>query len=93
MRTEQPAICYSCGADVEDGPRFGAEATCDACRRIMAPDHWRAVYGMSAPFTFEQDGSWFVCAWHPGFNRDHPANRNASHGICPSCIEREGWPT
>lgn len=32
-RRSEPATCYTCGADVEDGPRFGAEATCDACRR------------------------------------------------------------
>lgn len=33
MKRERPATCYTCGDDVEDGPRFGAEATCDACRR------------------------------------------------------------
>ena len=32
-RREPPALCYSCGADVPDTPRFGAEATCDECRR------------------------------------------------------------
>lgn len=40
----RPATCYTCGADVEDGPRFGAEATCDACRRR----------GPVAVFAFEQ---------------------------------------
>jgi hypothetical protein len=34
MRTDtRPATCYTCGSDVEPGPRFGAEATCDSCRR------------------------------------------------------------
>lgn len=32
-RRDPPAVCYTCGNDVEDGPRFGAEATCDECRR------------------------------------------------------------
>lgn len=32
-RREEPAICYRCGADVEDGQRFGREATCDDCAR------------------------------------------------------------
>lgn len=45
MRTDtRPAICYACGSDVEPGPRFGAEATCDACRRA----------GPVAVFAFEQ---------------------------------------
>jgi hypothetical protein len=32
-RREPPAVCYHCGGDVEDTPRFGNEATCDDCAR------------------------------------------------------------
>ena len=32
-RREPPAVCYTCGADVPDGPRFGREAMCDDCAR------------------------------------------------------------
>jgi len=93
MRTEQPAICYQCGSDVEDGPRFGAEATCDACRRTVGqPDPWVLVYGSPAPVSFVgEDGRMQICAWHDGFDKTHPANINASHGLCPACREPEGW--
>lgn len=30
---QPPAVCYTCGADVPETPRFGNEATCDACAR------------------------------------------------------------
>lgn len=36
-RREPPAVCYRCGGDVEEGPRFGAEACCDDCRRTELP--------------------------------------------------------
>jgi hypothetical protein len=32
-RREPPAVCYTCGADVPETPRFGNEATCDDCMR------------------------------------------------------------
>lgn len=87
----RPATCYQCGGLVPDGPRFGAEATCDACRRTVGqPDPWVMVYGTPAPFKFYQDGQWFICAWHPGFDKLHPANRDASHGLCPDCSGRLG---
>lgn len=39
-RREPPAVCYRCGGDVEEGPRFGAEAVCDDCRRREPVDPW-----------------------------------------------------
>lgn len=46
--SERPATCYACGADVEPGPRFGAEAMCDACRRnppLVSVCSWCDPYG------------------------------------------------
>lgn len=33
MKAEPPAVCYACGADVPEEPRFSNEATCDDCMR------------------------------------------------------------
>lgn len=33
MSKQPPAVCYTCGADVPDTPRFGNEAMCDECAR------------------------------------------------------------
>jgi hypothetical protein len=41
-----------------------------------------------APFWFQRDGAEHICAWHPGFDRTHPANKGASHGICADCAGR-----
>lgn len=30
----------------------------------------------------------FICAWHPGFDPTDPANKGASHGICPACLAK-----
>lgn len=30
-----------------------------------------------------------VCAYCPGFNPRDKSNRNASHGICSTCLARE----
>jgi len=75
-RREPPAVCRTCGELVPDTPRFGNEATCDDCARNPPP------------FRFVSDGRVQICAWHPGHDKAHPANRGASHGICPSCTER-----
>lgn len=40
QRRSESATCYRCGEDVPDGPRFGAEATCDDCRRRGPVDPW-----------------------------------------------------
>lgn len=80
-RREPPAVCYTCGDDVPDTPRFGTEATCDDCAR-------RAPAESPAPFTFTDGGRTFTCAWHDGFDKMHPANVGASHGACPDCLER-----
>jgi len=29
-----------------------------------------------------------VCAWCPTFDKTDPANKGASHGICPACSKR-----
>jgi hypothetical protein len=26
-----------------------------------------------------------ICAWCPSFDKTSPANKGASHGICPTC--------
>ena len=30
-----------------------------------------------------------LCAWCPGFDPKDPANAGVSHGMCPTCLERE----
>lgn len=39
-RREPPAVCCRCGADVEETPRFGNEATCGACERKQPVTPW-----------------------------------------------------
>ncbi len=39
MKREAPAVCYTCGADVEETPRFGNEAKCDECCREEREPH------------------------------------------------------
>jgi hypothetical protein len=29
-----------------------------------------------------------ICAWCPDFDPTHPANRRATHVMCPACRER-----
>lgn len=47
MSKQLPAVCYTCGADVPETPRFGNEATCDKCQREgrdtreKGDDDWR----------------------------------------------------
>ena len=55
----------------------GVGAFCSqACRSGAQPE----------PFRFTENDQTFICAWHEGFDRSHPANAGASHGICPSCM-------
>lgn len=38
-RREPPSVCYACGGDVEETPRFGPDAAlCDDCRRTETRD-------------------------------------------------------
>ncbi len=39
-RREPPAVCYRCGEDVPETPRFGNEAICDACQRGGRVEPW-----------------------------------------------------
>lgn len=41
---------------------------------------------MSAPVTFVRDGREFICCYHEGWQREHPANAGASHGACDACL-------
>lgn len=36
QRREPPAVCYRCGEDVPETPRFGTEAMCDDCAKSGA---------------------------------------------------------
>jgi hypothetical protein len=42
-RSEPPAVCYTCGAEVPETPRFGNEATCDDCARREPVEPWLSL--------------------------------------------------
>ena len=82
-------VCDVCGDEFPD--RAFPDGTCGRteCRDTRGPvDPWLALYGTPAPFRFERNGEWYTCSWHPGHDKHHPANRDASHSACDPCLAK-----
>jgi hypothetical protein len=86
----QPYVCVDCGWTGRGASAFAHyQRTQHTLRgRDWAPSWPDAVFTRPAPFTFQREGQTFICCYHAGHNKLHPANAGASHGCCDACLAK-----